>query len=86
MVRFIFSENLRILQKEYTMKDPNNEKSVVAALEDVAFILNEIKHKKFQELRKTKLNPAQEKILTQIEKDIDVCVTKIGLLLHPTEL
>ncbi|HLC78144.1 MAG TPA: hypothetical protein VJH92_03395 [Candidatus Nanoarchaeia archaeon] len=64
----------------------NNEKSVVAVLEETTFILNELKHEKFSELRKTKLTPAQEKILTQAEKDIDVCVTKIGLLLHPTEL
>ena len=63
-----------------------NENNVTEVLEEVVHILNELKHKKFNELRKTKLISNQEKILQQTEKDIDVCVTKLGLILHTTEL
>ena len=64
----------------------NNEKSVAIILEDVTFILNELKHRKFRDLETTKLNPKQEKMVEDIEKDLDVCVTKIGKILHTTEL
>jgi len=52
----------------------------------ISFILNEIKHKKFDSLRKTKITVQQEKIIEGVERDLDVCVTKIGLLLHAKEL
>ena len=62
------------------------EESVQGVIEDVTYILNEIRNKKFQNLRKLKLNSTQEKAVEYIEKDLEVCVTKLGLLLHPTEL
>jgi len=68
------------------MKNNENESSIQAVLEDVTFILNEIKHKKFDSLRKTKITVQQEKIIEGVERDLDVCVTKIGLLLHAKEL
>ena len=63
-----------------------NEESIQTVLEDVTFIINEIKQKKFKELRKLKLNSQQEKLIENVEKDLDVCVTKLGLILHSTEL
>ncbi|MBI2148478.1 hypothetical protein HYU23_02265 [Candidatus Woesearchaeota archaeon] len=63
-----------------------SEKSVAAVLEDVTFILNEVRNKKFKDLEETKLSPKQEKILNDIEKDLEVCVTKLGKVLHTTEL
>jgi len=63
-----------------------NERNIAAVLEDVTFVLNEIRGTKLKELEKTKLTPKQEKMLDNIEKDLGVCVTKIGLILHPTEL
>ena len=68
------------------MAKKNNEKSVVTVLEDVTFILNEIKATKIKELEKTKLTPNQQKVVDNIKKDIDVCVTKLGLILHTSEL
>lgn len=64
----------------------NNESKVAAVLEEVTFILNEIKQEKLKDLEKTKLNSKQENILENIEKDLDTCSTKLGLLLHPKEL
>ena len=64
----------------------NNEKSVVTVLEDVTFILNEVRNTKFKDLENTRLSPKQEKILDNIEKDLEVCVTKLGKLLHSSEL
>ena len=63
-----------------------NERSAAVVLEDVTFILNEIRNTKFKDLEKSKLNSKQEKILEDIENDIKVCVTKLGKLLHTTEL
>ena len=63
-----------------------SNESIQSVLEEVTFILNEIKQKKFRELRKLKLNVEQEKLIRNVENDLDVCVTKLGLLLHPTEL
>ncbi len=63
-----------------------NEDSIQGVLEEVTYILNEIKHKRFTELRKLKLNTKQESLIEDVEKDLDVCVTKLGLVLHPTEL
>ena len=62
------------------------EKSVEVVLEDVTFILNKIRNVKFKDLEKTKLNSKQERILEDLERDIDVCVTKLGKVLHTTEL
>ena len=59
---------------------------VQSVLEDVVFILNEVRKQRLKALEKTKLTAAQEKIVEGIEKDLQVCVTKVGLLLHPTEL
>ena len=64
----------------------NGEKALAVVLEDVTFILNEIKQRKFRDLEGTKLTPKQEKILEDIGKDIDVCVTKLGKVLHSVEL
>ena len=61
----------------------NNESSIAAELEDVIFTLNEIRHKRFQEIRKAKTKVEEEKIIEKIEKDIDVCVTKLGLIINP---
>ncbi len=63
-----------------------DESSVQGVLEEVTFILNEIKQNKIKKLEETKLTPRQEKILEDIEKDINICVTKLGLLLHTKEL
>lgn len=63
-----------------------SESSVQKVLEEVTFSLNEIKQEKLKNLEKTKLTPQQEKILVDIEKELDICTTKLGLLLHPTEL
>ncbi len=63
-----------------------NESSIQAVLEDVTFILNEIKQKKFRDMKKLKLNVSQEKVIEDVEKDLDVCVTKLGLILHSKEL
>ncbi len=63
-----------------------NESSVQGVLEETAFILNKIRINKIKNLEKTKLTPEQEKILEDIEKDINICVTKLGLLLHTKEL
>ncbi len=54
---------------------------LAAELEEVIFILNEIRHKMFQELRKAKTKLEEEKVIEKMEKDIDVCVTKLGLYL-----
>ncbi len=62
------------------------ENSIATVLEDVTFMLNEIKQIKLKELEKTKLTSKQEKILENVEKDLDACVTKIGLMLHTKEL
>ena len=64
----------------------DSEKELAAVLEEVAFILNEIKQTKLKELEKTKLTARQEKIIEDIEKDLDVCATKLGLVLHTAEL
>ena len=66
------------------MAKENN--SVQKAAEEITFILNEIRNDKIKKLEGLKLTPAQEKVLTSIEKDINICVTKLGLLLHQTEL
>ncbi len=63
-----------------------NEESVESVLEDVTLILNELRTEKLKSLEKTKLSPAQEKIVEDIEKDLEACVTKLGLILHTTEL
>jgi len=55
-------------------------------IEDVTFILNNIRNKKFKQLEKTKLTEKQEEMLETIEKDLEVAVTKLGLVLHATEL
>ena len=39
------------------------ERSVAAVLEDVSFILNEVRNTKFKNLEETKLSAKQEKIL-----------------------
>lgn len=62
------------------------EESLQGVLEDVTQILNEMREESLRNLEKTGLNPKQEKIIESIEKDINVCVTKIGLVLHATEL
>lgn len=64
----------------------DNENKIVSVLEDVTFILNEIKQTKLKSLESTKLTSKQEKILEDIAKDLNVCSTKLGLLLHPKEL
>jgi len=63
-----------------------SEKSIQKVLEETVFILNEIRNGKIKGMEKLKLTPAQEKILVSIEKDLNICVTKLGLLLHSTEL
>ncbi len=64
----------------------NSERDLAAVLEDVTFIINEIRVDKFKKLEKTKLTPKQEELLDNIEKDLEVCVTKLGKILHTTEL
>ena len=63
------------------MAKNNIDTKLEAELEEVVFTLNEIRHKRFQELRKAKTKLEQEKVIEKMEKDIDVCVTKIGLYL-----
>ncbi len=63
-----------------------DESSVQRVLEEAVFILNEIRINKIKKLEETKLTPKQEKILEEIENDINACVTKLGLLLHAKEL
>ena len=63
-----------------------NEESIESVLEEVTFILNEIRNEKLKVLGKKKLTPSQEEIVEDIERDLEVCVTKLGLLLHPSEL
>ena len=63
------------------MAKNNIDAKLEAELEEVVFTLNEIRHKRFQELRKAKTKLEQEKVIEKMEKDIDVCVTKIGLYL-----
>ena len=63
-----------------------NEESLQGVLEEVTFILNELRNKKLRLLEQSKLTPKQEEVLEDIEKDINVCVTKLGLVLHATEL
>jgi len=41
------------------------ERSVAAVLEDVSFILNEVRNTKFKNLEETKLSAKQEKILEE---------------------
>lgn len=62
------------------------ESSIQSVLEDVSFILNEIKQTRLKNLEKSKLTPKQEKIIEDMEKDLNLCSTKLGLLLHPKEL
>jgi hypothetical protein len=62
------------------------EESLQTVFEDVTYLLNNIRNEKFKVLEKTKLTPAQQKVLDNIEKDLEACVTKIGLVLHSTEL
>jgi len=83
LVNFIFLVDFSLIKGEIIM---NNERSVVAVLEDVTFILNEIRNNKFRKLEGTKLSSKQEEILENIEKDIEVCVTKLGKLIHMSEL
>ena len=63
------------------MAKNNIDTKLEAELEEVVFTLNEIRHKSFNELRKAKTKLEQEKVIEKMEKDIDVCVTKIGLYL-----
>ena len=62
------------------------EDSAESVLEEVSFILNEIRNEKLRMLEKTRLNSEQEKVLEEIQKDLKVVVTKLGLLLHSVEL
>ena len=62
------------------------EESLQGVLEEVTFILNELRNKKLKLLERGKLTPQQEEVVEEIEKDINVCVTKLGLVLHATEL
>ncbi len=68
------------------MANKNNEGSIATVLEEVTFILNEIREEKLNDLEKTKLNSQQQKIVDDIEKDLKACTTKLGLILHTTEL
>jgi len=63
-----------------------HQESLQGVLEEVTFILNELRNKKLKLLEQSKLTPKQEEVLEDIEKDINVCVTKLGLVLHATEL
>lgn len=67
-------------------KKQNNERSIAKVLEEITFILNEIRTTKLKDLEATKLTPKQEKIIESIEKDLNACTTKLGLILHTTEL
>ena len=62
------------------------EEDMQSVLEDVVFILNDVRRLKLKELEKMKLSPQQFEKLKEIDKDVRVCVTKLGLVLHPTEL
>jgi len=62
------------------------EESLQTVLEDVTQILNSIREDNLRNLEKIGLSSKQEKIIESIENDITVCVTKIGLVLHATEL
>jgi len=64
----------------------DNESSVQGVLENITFIMNEIRINKIKKLEETKLTPKQEKILEEIEKDMNSCITKLGLILHTKEL
>ena len=68
------------------MAEKSKEETIVSVMEDTTFILNEIKATKSKELEKTKLTPNQQKVVDNIKKDIDVCVTKLGLILHTSAL
>ena len=68
------------------MAEKSKEETIVSVMEYTPFILNEIKATKIKELEKTKLTPNQQKVVDNIKKDIDVCVTKLGLILHTSEL
>ena len=64
----------------------HKEESLQTVLEDVTQILNSIREDNLRNLEKIGLSSKQEKIIESIENDITVCVTKIGLVLHATEL
>ena len=64
----------------------DNESSVQGVLENITFIMNEIRINKIKKLEETKLTPKQEKILEEIEKDMNSCITKLGLILPTKEL
>lgn len=66
--------------------EKNKEESVQAVLEEITFILNELRNKKLNLLEKTKLNMQQEEMVQEVRRDLEVCVTKLGLILHTTEL
>ncbi len=74
---------MRKIKKGYMKKGAEDLQGVI---EDVTFILNNIRNKKFKQLEKTKLTEKQEEMLETIEKDLEVAVTKLGLVLHATEL
>ena len=59
---------------------------IQSVLEDVTYILNELRNNKLKLLERKKLSSDEERLVEEIEKDLNVCVTKLGLLLHPTEL
>ncbi|HZX12067.1 MAG TPA: hypothetical protein VFE88_01265 [Candidatus Nanoarchaeia archaeon] len=62
------------------------KESLQTVLEEVVFILNELRNEKLKALEKTKLSDGQEEILERIDRDLKACLTKLGLVLHPTEL
>ena len=59
------------------------ENPIIKVLEEVTFTLNEVRNSKLKNL---KLNQEQAKVIEDVEKDLEEVITKIGLLLHPTEL
>ena len=63
-----------------------SEEDLQGILEDAVFILNEVRSEKLKGLEKTKLSVKQVEMLQGIEKDLQVVVTKLGIVLHPTEL
>ena len=62
------------------------ENTLIKVLEEVTFTLNEIRKEKLKKLEESKLSTKQEKIILEIERDLEISVTKLGLLLHLTEL
>ena len=67
------------------MKKQKDE-SLQTIIEDVTNILNEIRNTKFKRLEITNLNSQQQRVVDDVEKDLVVCITKLGLVLHSTEL